>query len=248
MSTVPVTPDAPTSARSAELPESLSRRERRLFLVMVSVCLLIAGVVFGLLYGPTYIAYWNYSPKEGDLLFQSLPHSRLVNAIEGVSESPFSHCGIVGKQDGKWVVFEAYRAVETTPLKEFIFRGRKQGFAIYRLKSAHRKHIPATMERVQAYVGRPYDVRYRMDDEHIYCTELIYKAFRDSSGGQQLGSLVRLGDLNWQPYEKSIQHFERGPVPLERQMITPRQMALAKQLELVVAHKIVVEKPPEKTP
>jgi hypothetical protein len=63
-----------------------------------------------------------------------------------------------------------------------------------------------------------------MDDKRIYCTELIHKAYHESSG-QQLGTLVRLGDLNWRAPENTIRHFERGRLPLDREMTTPRQMA-----------------------
>ena len=215
-----------------------NRRERRIFAVILAVFSLFVLTIFAWVYGPTYLAYWNYSPQEGDILFQSLPRSRLVNAIEGVSESAYSHCGIVAKQDGGWIVYEAYRNVEATPLREFIFRGRNQGFAVYRFKPAYQQFIPATIDKVQTFLGRPYDVRYRMDDDYIYCTELIYKAYRASSGGQQLGELVRLGDLNWRPYESTIKHFERGPVPLDRGITTPKAMAQADQLELVFAHKM----------
>lgn len=214
----------------------------RVFVITLGLGALFTGIVFAGIYGPAYVAYWNYSPQAGDILFQSLPHCPLVNAIEGVSESPYSHCGLVAKQNGEWVVYEALHGVEATPLKEFIFRGRRQGFAVYRFKGDCRQYIPSTIENARRYLGRPYDVRYRMDDDRIYCTELIYKAFRESSG-QQLGRLVRLGDLNWRPFEDTIRHFEGGPVPLEREMITPRDLAEASQLELVLAHNIAVAGP-----
>ena len=214
------------------------KRDRRIVAIILAVFALFVLAVFAWIYGPTYVAYWHYSPMEGDILFQSLPRSRLVNAIEGVSESPYSHCGIVAKQDGRWIVYEAYRNVEATPLREFVFRGRNQGFAVYRFKPSYQQFIPATIDKVRTFLGRPYDVRYRMDDDHIYCSELIYKAYLASSGGEPLGELVRLGDLNWRPYESAIKHFEGGPVPLDREMTTPREMAQADQLELVFTHRL----------
>lgn len=191
--------------------------------------------------GPAWLAWWSYRPQEGDVLFQSLPHSPLVDAIEGVSGSPFSHCGIVGLENGEWVVYEAYRRVETTPLRTFLFRGRNQAFAVYRLKAEARPFIPSTLVAAKAFLGRPYDVRYRLDDERIYCSELIFKAYRNASSGELLGKLERLGDMNWQPYEATIEHFEEGPVPLEREIITPKELARASQLELVTAHRMDVE-------
>lgn len=76
-----------------------------------------------------------------------------------------------------------------------------------------------------------------MDDDRIYCSELIYKAYHKSSG-QPIGELVRLGDLNWQPFEETIKFFEDGPVPVDRELITPRALAAAKELELVLAYRI----------
>lgn len=207
------------------------QRERRVVLLTLAVCLLLASAVYAWVYGPACLAYWEYKPQEGDIVFQSSPRSRLVNTIERVSESPFSHCAIVANVDGRWVVYEAYDNVEVTPLREFVFRGRNQAFAVCRLKQQYQPHVAATLAHAREYLGRPYDARYRMDDELIYCSELIYKAFEKASGGQLLGELVRLGDMNWQPYAKTIEHFEGGPVPLERRMITPKHLAVASQLE-----------------
>lgn len=218
------------------------RRERWIVAGILTACVLLAGGVYGSAYGPAWRAYWSYAPQEGDILFQSLPRGLLVNAIEGVSGSPYSHCAIVSRQDGEWVVYEAYRQVEVTPLREFLFRGRERGFVVYRLKAEHQPQVPAMIEQVQSYLGRPYDARYRLDEERIYCSELIFKSYRDATDGQQLGKLVRLGDLNWQPYESTIQHFEGGPVPLEREMITPKELALSPQLELVFRYNLAGER------
>lgn len=227
-------------ATVAQPRSTRNQRERRLVAALVAACLLAAAGIYAWAYGPAYVAYWNYAPREGDILFQSLPPSRLVSAIEGATASSFSHCGIVSRQGGQWLVYEAYRGVQTTPLREFVFRGRNHGFAVYRLKDAHQQCIPATITHVQSYLGRPYDVRYRMDDDAIYCSELIYKAYRDASSGELLGHLDRLGDLNWRPYESTIRHYEGGQLPLDREMITPKAMALAPQLELVYRYGIVV--------
>ncbi len=178
-----------------------------------------------------------YTPLAGDVLFQSSPHTRLVDTIEGVSESPLSHCGIVAQVGGGWVVYEASETVTATPLNEFIERGRDQGFLVYRFKHEFTKHIPDILDETRSFLDRPYDYRYRMDDEHVYCSELIYKAFENVTG-QPLGELEKLGDLNWQPFEEDISHFEDGPVPLEREMITPQGLSEAEQLVRVLSHNL----------
>jgi hypothetical protein len=65
-----------------------------------------------------------YQPRDGDFLFQSLPHNPLIDAIEGSTHSPFSHCGIVVNRDGKWKVIEAIGPVKETPLPLWIAQGR----------------------------------------------------------------------------------------------------------------------------
>lgn len=150
-----------------------NERSRRVLVVTVGVCALLSFAIFAWVYGTTYVAYWSYQPLEGDILFQSLPHSPLVDAIEGVTASPYSHCGIVAKEHGRWIVYEAFHNVEAIPLKQFLFRGRDLRFAVYRLKSPFQQYVPATIANAKTYLGRPYDVRYRMDDERIYCSELI---------------------------------------------------------------------------
>jgi len=184
-----------------------------------------------------------YQPQDGDVIFQSLPHGPVVWAIEGVTGSPYSHCGIVAKVDDQWIVYEAYRGVSATPLNTFLTRGRGGGFAVYRLRDECSEHIPSTLACCRLHLGKPYDIRYRLDDEKIYCSELIYKAYLDATHGQQLGDLVKFGDMNWQPYELLIRQIEGGEVPVDREMITPANLARAPQLEPVFSHNLKVEQP-----
>jgi hypothetical protein len=224
--------DSATSRRQRE------RRHRRVVVMIVTAGLLLGAMVLASNYGPAYIAYAKYEPREGDLLFQPLPRSPYVNMIEGVTESSFSHCGIVARENDEWVVYEASGYAEPTPLREFVFRGRDFAFAVYRLKSEHQRHVPELLNNVRSLAGRPYDTHFKMDDERIYCSELIYKAYRAATGGEELGRLARLRDLPWKPWESAIVRFEGGPVPLDREMITPKNLAEADQLELVYSYRL----------
>lgn len=172
--------------------------------------------------------------QDGDILFQSLPHGDLVDAIEGATGSPFSHCGIAHQTDHGWVVIEAIGPVKETKLSVWIGHGRRGRYTVYRLREAYRDCIPAMITAAKKYLGRPYDIHYEMDDKKIYCSELIYKAFKRASG-EELGQLVALGKLNWGPHVRVIEAIEHGRVPLERMMITPRSVSEAEQLELVAA-------------
>lgn len=174
-----------------------------------------------------------YTPQHGDIVFQSLPHVPVIDAIEGSTHSPYSHCGIVVKQDNVWHVLEAIGPVRLTRLERWVSQGRQEEFAVCRLKPAFQPKIDAMIAAAEKFIGLPYDIQYELDDEKIYCSELIYKGFLKASG-ESLGKTVRLGDLDWRPHEKVIRAIAGDPLPLEREMITPRDLAKAEQLEAVL--------------
>ena len=183
--------------------------------------------------------YWYilYDPQDGDIIFQSLPKNALIVAIEGATNSPYSHCGVVVNRNGEWYVNEAIGPVKDTSLYRWIRRGRRRKFAVYRLRSDYREYIPKFIEELDKYQGRPYDILYELDDEYIYCSELIYKAFRDSSD-IELGKLVELGELDWEPFREIIEEIEGGKTPLDRLMITPRHLSEAKELHKIFSNGI----------
>ena len=180
----------------------------------------------------------DYEPKAGDFLFQSLPHNPLIDAIEGSSGSPFSHCGIIKMRavttphEAEWVVIEAIGPVKETRLPHWIAQGRDSAYVAYRLQGPLAKRIPDIIAAAERYEGRPYDIHYDMDDGKIYCSELLYKSVRDATGSK-LGKIRKLGDLDWRPYEQVIRSIENGGLPLEREMITPRDFSEAPELKEV---------------
>lgn len=176
-----------------------------------------------------FINYARYEPKTGDILFQPLFRERFVRVVEGATGSIYSHCGVVTKHNDKWVVIAAWGSVKYKSLYKWISQGRFGKFAVYRLRSQYHDDIPRFIVELEKYLGLPYDYRLKMDDKALYCSELIYKAFKNAYG-EELGSLVRLGDLNYKPYIDFIRQMEAGNLPLERLMIPPKQLSEAPQL------------------
>jgi len=203
---------------------------RRGFVYAVLLTLLTAAFVAGC--SRRAAAPAEYTPREGDVLFQSLPPIPIIVAIEDATGSPYSHCGIVVKRGSGWGVLEAIGPVREIPMEQWIAQGRGKAFTAYRLKPVHLPHIPAFIDAARTHTGKPYDIRYRFDDESIYCSELIYKAWRDATG-EKMGDTVLLGNLAWQKHEALIREIEGGDPPMDREMITPRDLAKAPQLEEV---------------
>ena len=162
----------------------------------------------------------DFSYHEGDIIFQSLPRNQLVDAIEGVTKSPWSHCGVIMKKNDEWVVYESLDTVRRTPLSKWIARGRNNGACeIYRLTPSISVDVEKLRTQLSSMFGKPYDYHYAPDDAEIYCSELVYKAY-DHAQGIKLGTWQTLGSLDWKSFEPFILTIE-DRVPLERPMITP---------------------------
>ena len=207
-------------------PFTLAARIR----LAVLVCILI-GV--GYRFNAQVLCYrLAYSPRDGDIIFQALPHCELVDAIEGVTHSPYSHCGVVLLRENKWVVVEAIGYVHETPLFLWMLRGRNAGIAVYRLNPDYTATIPEFKKDLIACEGLPYGFDYKMADDSRYCSELVYKAFKQATG-EEMGKLEKLGDLDWKPYTEFIRTFQGDDLPLDRVMITPASLSHGKQIKEV---------------
>jgi Permuted papain-like amidase enzyme, YaeF/YiiX, C92 family len=173
-----------------------------------------------------------YKPRDGDILFQSLPHGELVDAIEGITGSEWSHCGVVMRKGNSWIVVEAIGIVRETPLYLWIPRGRGGRFVAYRPARNENGDTSSLRNALTGFIGRPYDFCDAPGDTEIYCSELVFKAYRNAYG-LELGKWQRLGDLNWKPFESFIRKMEGGSLPLTRPMITPAALAKSSSLSRV---------------
>jgi len=194
---------------------------------------LLIGFLLYIFLSPLY-GYITYKPKEGDIIFQSLPFAELTKVIEGVTNSPYSHTGLLVQKDGSWYVREAIGSVKDTHLYLWILRGRGDSFAVYRFKEAYQKYIKETLIESAKFLGEPYDFFYELDDAKIYCSELIFKSYKRATS-QNLGKLVKLESLNWKPYKDFILSIE-NKIPLDRIMITPKDLSEAPQIHQVYSN------------
>jgi hypothetical protein len=138
--------------------------------------------------------------RDGDVVFRLgdtrvlwgfFPLSRCLARATG---SRFSHTGLVAVERGEPVVYDsAASGVQRIPFALWM-QENLGAFGVKRLRSERRRHIPdalAFCRRVfEAQV--PFDRGFRLDDERLYCVELVEKAFR--SAGLPLSEPVRIGD------------------------------------------------------
>lgn len=136
--------------------------------------------------------------RSGDLIFHESQSSQseMVRALTG---SRWTHMGVVFEEKGKLFVFEAVSPVKLTPLARWIQRGRGGEYVVKRLSNADAALGGGALETMRAlgksWLGRPYDLRFRWDDQSLYCSELVYKLF-ERGAGVRLGKLQTAADMN----------------------------------------------------
>lgn len=135
--------------------------------------------------------------QSGDVVLQASTSERSA-LIRKASQSPYSHVGIIEvAKDGIFVV-EAVQPVSRTPFSKWARRGEGGWVTVLRprgLDLAARKRVVAAARKE---LGKPYDARYRWDDERLYCSELVVKAFARganlSVGKQEVVKTLQLSD------------------------------------------------------
>ena len=113
--------------------------------------------------------------KEGDVIFQT-SQSQQSPLIQIATRSRISHCGIIVMKNGKPYVLETLKTLVVTPLDKFIARGEG---GKYWLKRSNKENIKI---RYDHYLGKPYDVAFRMDNNIYYCSELVYDIYKKQLG------------------------------------------------------------------
>lgn len=119
--------------------------------------------------------------QSGDVVLQASRSGRSA-LIRRASRSPYSHVGLVEVGKEGTFVLEAIQPVSRTPLRAFVRRGEGQWVTVLRprgLDATARERVVAEARRA---LGRPYDARYLWDDERLYCSELVAKAFARGAG------------------------------------------------------------------
>ena len=113
--------------------------------------------------------------KEGDVIFQTT-QSRQSPLIQLATRSKISHCGIVVMRNGKPYVLETLSTLKLTPLDKFVARSKG---GKYWLKRSDKENIKIKYDH---YLGKSYDVAFRLDNDIYYCSELVYDIYKKQLG------------------------------------------------------------------
>ncbi len=123
---------------------------------------------------------------------------------------------------GQPYVFEAVQPVKFTPLKAWLARGKGGRYVAKRTRQPLDATALAIFHRqAQRYVGKPYDLTFEWSDERMYCSELVWKLYKEA--GIELAPLAKLGsfDLSDPVVQKILKQRYGSNVPLDEPVIAP---------------------------
>lgn len=113
--------------------------------------------------------------KEGDIVFQISRSKQSPYVIFGTM-SPWSHCGIIIEKNNKLYVLEASNVVKLTPYDDW----KKKGFlGITRSKRIYDRPVKI---KYKQYLGIPYDTQFKLNNNRLYCSELVYEIYTRQFG------------------------------------------------------------------
>lgn len=188
--------------------------------------------------------------KTGDLVFQKTRTSA-SDAIMLASGTAYTHMGIVEvDKAGRATVIEAVGPVRTVPLADWIGKGEGRRITVKRVKGLSEAGAKAAVAGARRYLGRPYDHFFYETRDSIYCSELVYAAFKDGPG-LTVGREEKVSALNidtaaaqklirerWKAHPlcraKGARTFEACyDLILEQTLVTPASIARDPQMETV---------------
>ncbi|SHJ08370.1 YiiX family permuted papain-like enzyme [Flavobacterium terrae] len=175
--------------------------------------------------------------KDGDIIFQT-SESAQCEAVRLATNSKFSHCGIIFKMDGKSHVLEAVQPVKITPLTDWISHGKNFEYLIKRLKKPNSLDT-TKVKNMKDYgfqmLNADYDLYFEWSDEKIYCSELVWKVYKNGAG-IEICPFKKLKDFNLSDPKviKIMKERYGNNIPLEENVVAPSQLADSNILETVV--------------
>jgi hypothetical protein len=192
-------------------------------------------IILVLLFSVVQNTFANTNLQTGDIIFHISKSSQSL-AIQKATYSPYSHMGlIVNKQNQTWVL-EAIQPVKYTALQQWINRGENQHYVVKRYKTnltgPQKKKL---IENAEQYLNKPYDIYFSWDNQAIYCSEIVWKAYNDALN-IQLAPLEKLKqfNLNDPVVQKLMRQRYGNNIPFDEKVISPKAIYESKLLREVI--------------
>jgi hypothetical protein len=183
----------------------------------------------------------NIDFKSGDIIFQSSTSGQSL-AIQLATHSKYSHVGVIFEKKGELYVCEAVQPVKITPLQKFIERGDNQHYVVKRLIDSEKLVTTDAIQKMKQYgekqIGKNYDLYFEWSDDKIYCSELVWKIYKEALD-IEIGKLQKLGefDLSHPAVKEKLKERYADKIPYEESVISPAAIFESPMLETVSSNK-----------
>ena len=172
--------------------------------------------------------------QTGDIIFQT-SKSAQSKVIQKATHSPYSHMGMIVNRNGQSWVLEAIQPVKYTPLQQWVDRGVNKHYVVKRYQTALTA-IQQTklVKNAEGYLNKPYDIYFEWGDDAIYCSEIVWKAYKNALG-IELAPLDQLKSFDLTDLSvKALMKQRYGKsIPLQEKVIAPSALFNSKKLVLV---------------
>ncbi len=163
--------------------------------------------------------------RDGDILFQVTSGGQ-SEAISLATGSEWTHVGVLLNDGGNWFVYEAVGPVKRTPLKEWATHGDRGQYTAKRLLDPTGPFDNAQIEKMRAvmkrYLGKPYDFEFRWSDDKIYCSELVWKLYKEALNVELCEPKpMRDHALGSEVVQRTMKERYGSTPPLDELMIAP---------------------------
>ena len=170
----------------------------------------------------------NVQPRfqDGDIVLQTSQSSQ-SQAIQLATHSKWSHVGIIFHRGSTPYVYEARGPVGFRSLRDFVLSGVGGKYLVRRLRQGLSfSDVQKLSQEGQKFLSKPYDIYFEWTNERIYCSELVWKMYKNALG-VTIGALQKLGDydLSSPQVQKIIVERYGSDVPLNEDVISPEAIA-----------------------
>ena len=172
--------------------------------------------------------------QNGDIVFQT-SESVMSQGIQLATHSAYSHVGILFYENNKWMVYEAIQPVCKTELNEWQKRGKDGTCEFRRLSLDTTKLSTEQITKMKAFaekqIGKNYDTAFDWDDEKMYCSELVWKCYKEGAGIVLCAPRpLKEYDLTHPIVIQQLKEKYGDKIPMDEMMVSPGDLFTSKSL------------------
>ena len=180
----------------------------------------------------------NLDLKTGDILFSNLDCDE-GTAIQECTKTPFTHIGLVllslrGLHRNPWqsypCVLEAHGTVKLTPLDQWLNQCQNR-IAWGRVLPEYEPLAQKASEVALEFLGRPYNHYYENTIEKLYCSSLLYYAFKIANNDEDFFKMKPMNFKDaWEEWKK---HFGDRTIPQGEPGLNPGTIYTCEKIKIL---------------